>query len=88
MRKQHKHDSANATCRDAGHDWMSTAADNFRVCKREQCRASERLVNGQWTSNAKAYRFHDPVITSRRQHNQPRQTMMWNSEQSRRRDDR
>jgi hypothetical protein len=77
MRKQHKYDSKNTTCRDAGHDWMSTTANNYRVCKRENCRASERLLDGQWVSNAKAYRFHDPVVAYRRQHHQPRQSMMW-----------
>ena len=77
MRKQHQYDSANSTCRDADHDWMSTAAANWRVCKREGCRASQRLVEGQWVSNAKAYRFHDPVVAYHRQHHQPRQSMMW-----------
>jgi hypothetical protein len=64
MRKQHKYDSRNGTCRDAGHDWMTTAAANWRVCQREGCRASERLVDGQWVSNAKLYTFHDPVVAS------------------------
>ena len=77
MRKQHKYQSANTTCRDTGHDWMSTTANNYRVCKRENCRASERLVDGQWVSNAKAYRFHDPVVEYRKHQRQPRQSMMW-----------
>ena len=79
--RQHKHASENSTCRDAGLDWMSTAAANYRVCKREKCRASERLVDGQWVSNAKAYRFHDPVIEYRKQRRRPRQTTMWDGGQ-------
>ena len=71
MRKQtpDKVQSKNSTCRALGHDWMSTAAANWRVCKREKCRASERLVDGQWRSNAAAYRKHVPVLTDgTRQH--------------------
>jgi hypothetical protein len=79
MRKQHKYQSANSTCRDTGHDWMTTTAANWRVCKRENCRASERLVDGQWVSNAKAYRFHDPVVASHQRQRHPRQSVMWDS---------
>ena len=72
MRKQHQYDSKNTTCRDAGHDWMSTTAANWRVCQREGCRASERLINGEWVSNAAAYRRHQPVVPSR-----TRQSQLW-----------
>jgi hypothetical protein len=74
-----KYQSANSLCRDIGHDWMSTTATDYRVCKRERCRASERLVNGQWVSNAKPYRFHDPVVECHRRACQPRQTTMWDT---------
>lgn len=75
MRKQttSQTNSRNSTCRNCGHDWMSTAA-NWRVCKREQCRASERLVDGQWVSNAAAYRKHIPAVPSR-----GCQSQMWQS---------
>ena len=66
----------NSTCRDLGHDWMTTAAANYRVCRREKCRASQRLVAGQWVSNAKAYRFHDPVVAYNRRKPQPHQTAL------------
>jgi hypothetical protein len=79
MRKQHKYQSANRLCRDAGHDWMTTAAANWRTCRRENCRASERLVNGQWVSNAKLYRQHTPVVVSGIRQPQPRQSVMWES---------
>lgn len=72
-----KYQSANKTCRDAGHDWMSTTAANYRVCKRENCRASERLLDGQWVSNAQAYRFHDPVVAYQHYQRQPRQRALW-----------
>ena len=77
---------ANSTCRDLGHDWMTTASANYRVCKREKCRASERLVAGQWVSNARAYRFHDPVVAYNRQARQPRQTTLWEGGYSTRKD--
>jgi hypothetical protein len=77
--RQQKEQSRNSLCRDIGHDWMTTAAANYRVCKREKCRASERLLDGQWVSNAKAYRFHDPVLEHHRRSRQPRQTTMWDS---------
>jgi hypothetical protein len=53
---------------------MTTAAANYRVCKREHCPASERLVNGQWVSNAQAYRRHVPVIAS-----STRQHVLWDT---------
>jgi hypothetical protein len=71
-----KSESRITTCRDAGHDWMTTAAANWRVCQREGCRASERPVDGQWVSNAKAYRFHDPVVEYRKRQHQPRQATL------------
>ena len=79
MRKQTdtQHAFRNSLCRDLGHDWMTTAAADYRVCKREKCRASERLVDGQWVSNAQAYRFHDPVVAAHRRAHQPRQTTLW-----------
>ena len=83
MRNQQRESFANRICRDAGHDWMSTTAANYRVCKRERCRASERLVNGQWVSNAHAYRFHDPVVEYGRQRQQPHQSAMWEQGASR-----
>jgi hypothetical protein len=83
MRKQttSKVQSQNSTCRALGHDWMTTAATNWRTCKREQCRASERLVDGQWVSNAKLYRQHTPVVASGTRQRQPRQSAMWETGQ-------
>ena len=68
---------ANHICRDAGHDWMTTAAADWRTCKRERCRASERLVNGLWVSNAKLYKFHNPLVEYGKRQRRPRQTSMW-----------
>ena len=76
----------NSLCRDLGHDWMTTATANYRVCKREKCRASQRLVAGQWVSNASAYRFHDPVVEAKRRKTQPRQTALWEGGYSTRKD--
>ena len=76
----------NSLCRDLGHDWMTTATANYRVCKRENCRASERLVNGQWESLASAYRFHDPIVAYNRRERQPRQTALWEGGYSTRKD--
>jgi hypothetical protein len=77
MRKQHKYESKNSLCRDTGHDWMTTTANSWRTCRRENCRASERLLNGQWVSNAKLYRFHDPVVEYGRKQRRPRQIALW-----------
>jgi len=52
----------NRLCRDLGHSWLSVSSQTYRVCKREDCRASERLVNGQWESLLPLYRKHHPVI--------------------------
>ena len=64
MRRQTSTQQAfrNSLCRDLGHDWMTTATANYRVCKREKCRACQRLVAGQWESLASAYRQHRPVV--------------------------
>ena len=83
MSKQKGESFANSLCRDTGHDWMMTTAANWRVCKRERCRASQRLVDGQWVSNAKLYRFHDPVVAYQRRQRAPHQTAMWEVGQTR-----
>ncbi len=67
----------NLLCRDLGHDWMTTAAANYRVCKREKCRACQRLVAGRWESLASAYRKHHPVVPTGRP---PRIEAMWDTE--------
>ena len=79
MRKQHApaETFANSTCRDLGHDWMTTATANYRVCKREKCRASQRLVDGAWKSLASTYRRHRPVVPTRRQ---PCIASMWETD--------
>jgi len=74
---------ANNLCRDTGHDWMLTTAANWRVCKRERCRASERLVDGQWVSNATLYRFHDPVLEGYHRQRAPKQAALWEASQAR-----
>ena len=68
---------SNSLCRDTGHDWMTTAAANWRVCRREYCPASQRLVDGQWVSNAKLYRFYDPMLEYGKRKRAPRQSTMW-----------
>jgi len=40
----------NSLCKSLDHDWMTTTADNYRVCKREDCPAAERLVHGTWVA--------------------------------------
>lgn len=70
-------ESKNSVCRAIGHDWMTTAAANWRVCKRGNCHASERLVDGRWVSNAAAYRKHTPVVTDGTRERRSRQTMLW-----------
>ncbi len=79
MRKQMGTPQAyrNSLCRDLGHDWMTTATANYRVCKREKCRASERLVDGAWESLASAYRKHRPVVPTARQ---PHIASMWETD--------
>ena len=69
--------SSNSLCRDLGHDWTLTTADNWRWCRREHCHASERLVNGRWVSNASLYRSHTPVIGGSRKRRQPEQATVW-----------
>jgi len=83
MSKKSQESFANNLCRDTGHDWMMTTAANWRVCKRERCRASQRLLDGQWVSNAKLYRFHDPLVEYGRRARQPKQTALWEASQIR-----
>lgn len=54
----------NRLCRDTSHHWMYVANDTSRYCRREGCRASERLVNGQWVSTLPLYRRHRSVLPS------------------------
>ena len=43
----------NRLCRDVGHDWQNTTGDNFRRCKREDCKTVQRLDRGQWVDVAR-----------------------------------
>ncbi len=43
----------NRLCRDTGHDWQTTTGDNFRKCNRVDCKAAQRLHNGQWIDVAR-----------------------------------
>ena len=55
----------NSTCLTLGHEWRSTAANNFRVCARLKCRAAERLEGATWidvTPTAEQLRTHRPVL--------------------------
>ena len=39
----------NSLCRATGHAWRSTTADNFRVCQRAGCDATQRRnEDGHW----------------------------------------
>ncbi len=70
----------NSLCRALGHDWMTTAAANYRVCQRDGCRACQHLQDGQWTSNAAWYRKHVPVETDGTRpylRRQARQRSLW-----------
>ena len=42
--------SRNSLCRDVGHDWKTTTASNYRLCQRDQCRAAQRVQDGQWVN--------------------------------------
>ena len=76
MRKQpsSKVQSANSLCRALDHDWMHTLNTTYRVCKREQCRASQRLLKGQWVSNAAALCRHVPAVATG-----TRQSVLWDT---------
>ena len=80
--QKHRESFANNLCKDTGHDWMTTAAANWRVCKREGCRASQRLRDGQWVSNAKLYRFYDPMLEHGKRQRAPKQGAMWEASQA------
>ena len=70
----------NSLCKDTGHDWMLTVAENWRWCKRERCPASQRLGDGKWISNAKLYRFYDPMLEHGKRQRAPKQGAMWETE--------
>ena len=39
-------------CQSSGHDWKTTVSSTYRTCRRADCRAAERLVNGSWIDAA------------------------------------
>ncbi len=47
---------SNRLCRDVGHSWQNTTSDTFRKCNREECKAAQRFVNGQWADVARIVR--------------------------------
>jgi hypothetical protein len=61
--------SRNSTCRYLGHEWKRTAAFNYRICQRDQCRAAQRLRDGEWI----------PVLSKRtpQQHIMPQQSSLF-----------
>ena len=67
----------NIKCFTEGHEWRSTAANNFRICAREDCRATERLdeETGAWidvTATDAQLKKHRPVVPTR-----PTPTLLW-----------
>src|SRR5215813_1349854 len=66
----------NSTCHNTGHDWRSTATNNFRVCAREHCRAAERLdESGTWidvTPTDEQLKKHRPLLPTTVAH-----TLLW-----------
>ena len=67
----------NSTCRDLGHDWMSTTADNYRKCTRNQCKAAQRLVNREWVNAVKERPWIDPRIEWAKQAAMPKQASLF-----------
>jgi hypothetical protein len=44
-------DSGNKLCREIGHCWESTTADNFRKCMRSDCRVVQRKISSdEWVN--------------------------------------
>jgi hypothetical protein len=75
-----KEKHTNSTCRDSGHDWRTTAASNYRTCQRDNCKAAQRLENGQWTSVLRARPWTDPVAASQKRQAMPKQTVtVWDA---------
>jgi len=46
----------NGTCRDLDHDWQWTTSDAFRRCRREGCKAVQRLYRGKWVDIVRVVR--------------------------------
>ncbi len=68
---------ANSLCRDIGHDWARTPAENYRTCQREQCRAAQRLVHGQWINAVPERPWTDPVVAYHKKHAMPQQNTLF-----------
>jgi hypothetical protein len=67
----------NSLCKTNGHDWHETLTTTYRTCRREGCRAAERLVNGSWTNasaapSSRKQQQSTPAITSET-------AMLWNT---------
>lgn len=60
---KHRIDATSSMCRDTGHNWQTSLAPNYRVCR--SCRSVEMCVDGQWFSpTGRVKRSPDEVATS------------------------
>src|SRR5581483_5348507 len=61
-------------CQSGGHDWKTTLSSTYRTCRRAECRAAERLVNGSWVDVAQRQ-------PTRAQHGTvPSSSLLWNAD--------
>jgi hypothetical protein len=67
----------NSSCRDLGHAWAITTADNYRKCSRDKCKAAQRLVRGQWVNALQERPWTDPRIEWARKGTMPKQVALF-----------
>jgi hypothetical protein len=63
----------NSLCRSVGHDWKTGFVESYRTCTREQCKAAERLVNGEWIDATRQPTSRNPQAASS-------PSLLWNTD--------
>jgi hypothetical protein len=63
MAKQHW----NNLCKTQGHEWRTSASNQFRICGRDHCRAMERFDGEQWVDATRTYPAKNPLAKEMQQ---------------------
>ncbi len=57
----------NSLCKTQGHQWRTSASNQFRICGRDHCRAMERFDGTEWVDATRTYPSKNPLAKEMQQ---------------------
>lgn len=57
----------NSLCKTQGHQWRTSASNQFRICGRDSCRAMERFDGTEWVDATRTYPAKNPLAKEMQQ---------------------